>query len=164
MKFTKEELEKFEEKMNIEDTINIVFNDEKLTETFFDFLDDYFDDEEDNLEDTIDYNDPEFLDCQYVVITGNYIELTDLHDIHPELSFSFPDYFDCRTVCVDGKKYDLEELIADDDEELKQESKELLYEIDVLCADIPYDLETILKNVEKHFSERISVEISDRNQ
>ena len=164
MKFTSKELKKIEENNNIEDAINMVFTDEKLTETFFDFLNDYFDKDKDNLEDTNDYNDPEFLDGQYGVITGNYIELTDLHNIYPELSFSFPDHFDCRTICVDGKKYDLEELIADDDEELKQNSKELLYEIDALCADIPYNLEIILKNVEKHFTERIAVEISDRNQ
>ncbi len=164
MKFTKKELEKIEENNNIEDAINMVFTDEKLTETFFDFLNDYFDEDENNLEDTNDYNDPEFLDDQYGVITGNYIELTDLHNIYPELSFSFPDHLDCRTVCVDGKKYDLEELITDGDEELKQNSKELLYEIDALCADIPYNLEIILKNVEKHFTERIAVEISDHNQ
>ena len=164
MKFTRKELEKIEENNNIEDAINMVFTDEKLTETFFDFLNDYFDEGEDNLEGTNDYNDPEFLEGQYGVIASNYIELTDLHNIYPEASFSFPDYFDCRTVCVDGKKYDLEEIITDDDEELKQNSKELLYEIDALCADIPYNLETILKNVEKHFAERIAVEISDRNQ
>lgn len=112
---------------------------------------------------SIDYNDPEFLDGQFCVITGNYIQLTDLYGIHPELSFNFPDYSDCRTICVDGKCYELEELIADD-EEFKQNSKELLYEIDALCADIPYDLEPILKNVERRFAERIAIEISDRNQ
>ena len=164
MKYTKEELKILKEKLDIEDAINIVFNDEKLTETFIDFLGDYFDEDKNDFEDKIDYNDPDFLDGQYGVITGNYIELTYLHAIHPELSFSFPDYFDCRTICVDGKIYDLEELIADNDEELKQNSKELLCEIDALCADIPYSLETILKNVEKHFAKRISVEISDRNQ
>ncbi len=143
-----------------EEAINTVFNNEKLTELFFDFLDDYFDGEENK----IDYNDPDFLDDQYGIITGNYIELTDFHDIHPELSFSFPDYLNCRIVSVDGKQYDLEELIAEADEDIKQDSKELLYEIDPLCSDIPYGLEIILQNVEKRFAERIAVEIIDRNQ
>lgn len=111
-----------------------------------------------------DYNDPEFLNGQFGVITGNYIEITDIYDIYPEVSFNFPDYSDCRTICVDGQCYELEEVIADGDESLKQDSKELLYEVDALCADLPFNLETILKKVEKRFSERIALEISDRNQ
>ena len=140
------DIEKLKEEIPEEEVFNMVFNDEKLTEICFDFISDFFGGE---FEDEVD------TDAIYANICNNYIEIARLHDIYLPYYFKFSDYSDCRTICIDGKCYELEELIADDDDELKQECKELLYEIDALCADLPDELETILKRVEENINKNM---------
>lgn len=141
------DIEKLKAEISEEEVFNIVFNDEKLTELCFDFIGDFLDDIDD--EDDID------IDAIYANICNNYIEIARLHDIYLPYSFKFPDYSDSRTICIDGKCYELEELIANDDDELKQKCKEFLYEIDAICADLPDELETTLKRVEEHINENL---------
>ena len=125
--------------LNIEDAMNIVFNDEELTDTCFSFVSDYLDDE----------IEPFFtVDEMYENIKICYLAIAEFHISSTLSSFKFIDYTDCRTVSINGSVFDLEELIADDEDEIRAICKENLYEIDALCSDLNDDIDRILKKVE----------------
>lgn len=151
MALTDEQLEKLNsidtskiDDFDFEKAMEEIFNNKKSTSLFFDILSNELSNSS-----SADNSDNECEDL-YSSLEFCYAQLLGYHEIEIENTFNFPDYEDCRTVCVDGKIYDFDSIDEDDDRDF---IKELLYEIDAYCADIPDDLETILKNIEKYFND-----------